>query len=209
MMRNLFFPLLMLVSMHAFSQTESSLNRLDAQGKRQGQWFMQQPERMGEEAFSEWGSYDHGMRTGTWYRFDGQGDVKSIQHYRLGMLDGEAKYFENGHLACVGHYYGLNPGRDFDTIFVLDPVKDIEYQRVVSTNRGSVKHGYWRFYDEQSGRLTRELYYIVDELVSKKEFAVAPIDSSYYKKREAALPQNQKHFYAPPRDKQFHYTEIK
>lgn len=208
MFRPAFFAALMLLSLQAFAQADTLLNRTDAQGKRQGQWFIRQPARMGEEAFTEWGSFDHGLRTGTWYRFDGQGDVKSIEHYRRGFLDGEAKYFENGHLACIGHYRGLNPGQDFDTIYVLDPVTDVEYKRVVSTDRGSVKHGLWRYYDESTGRLVRELYYVVDDVVSRKDFALAPADSAYYKRREAALPHHQKQLYEPPRDKQFHYTDF-
>lgn len=197
-----------MLALPVWSQPGFSANQTDAKGKRQGPWFIEQPARRGEEAFSEWGNYDHGLRTGTWYRFDGDGDIKSIEHYRLGALDGEAKYFENGHLACVGQYRGLNPFRDYDTIYVLDPVKDIEYKRVIPTERGTVKHGYWRYYDENTGRLTREIFYIIDEAVLRRDFAVAPVDSAYYRRREANLPHNQKHFYEPPKDKQFNYTDF-
>lgn len=192
----------------AGAQTSEEFNKTDAKGKAQGQWIVRQPARMGEEAYSEWGTFDHGIRTGVWYRFDGEGEVTAIQRYKLGMLDGEAKYFERGRLVCVGHYRGLNPGRAYDTIYVVDPVTDQEYKRVVSTDLGSVKHGTWQYYDEATGRLVRELEYQVDEVVARQDFAIAAIDSAYYKRREAAMPHNQKHLYKPPRDKQFRYTDF-
>jgi antitoxin component YwqK of YwqJK toxin-antitoxin module len=164
---------------------------------------------MGEDAYTEWGSFDHGIRTGVWYRFDSEGEVASIERYRLGMLDGEAKYFERGRLVSVGHYRGLNPGYAFDTIYVVDPVTDVEYKRVISTDRGTVKHGLWQYYDQETGRLVRELDYQIDEVVARKDFTIAAIDSAWYKRREAAMPHNQKRYYKPPRDKQVHYTDFK
>jgi hypothetical protein len=208
MIRVVFFACLLLCCLKAKAQAPTVLNQKDAKGKPQGQWLIQEPARMGEDAYSEWGTFDHGTRTGTWYRFDGEGEITSIQHYRLGALDGEAKYFEHGRLICVGHYRGLNPGRAFDTIYVMDPVTQIESRRVIPADRGTVRHGLWQYYDENTGRLVREIDYVVDEVIWRQDFAMAPIDSAYYKRREAAMPHNQKHYYKPPRDKQVHYTDF-
>jgi hypothetical protein len=81
--------------------------------------------------------------------------------------------------------------------------------RVISTDRGSVKHGLWQYYDERTGRLTREIDYQVDEVVARQDFAIAAVDSAWYKRREAAMPHNQKHYYKPPRDKQVNYTNFR
>lgn len=209
MIRILFFSFLVSCCLPAVAQEATPLNQVDAKGKQQGQWLIRQPARMGEEAYSEWGSYDHGIRTGVWYKFDGEGEVSAIERYRLGMLDGEAKYFERGRLVCVGHYRGLNPGYAYDTIYVADPVTDVEHKVIVSTDRGTVKHGLWQYYDETTGRLIREIDYQIDEVLARQDFSIAAADSAWYRKRESMTPVYPKHYYKPPRDKQFRYTNFK
>ena len=186
----------------------TAFNQTDDKGRPHGQWVINQPARMGEDAYAEWGSYEHGIKWGAWYKFDGDAQVTAIERYRDGMLDGEAKYFERGALVCIGHYRGLNPKNKFDTIYVLDPVTDVEIRKIISTDRGSLRHGVWRYYDVQTGRLTREVDYQLDEVIAKQDFSVAAIDSAWYKRREQAMPHNQKRFYKPPRDKQIHYTDF-
>src|SRR5690606_30255554 len=115
-------------------------------------------------------------KIGPWYRFDGDARVTAIENFRRGVRDGEAKYFENGALVTSGSFRGLNPDQKFDTIWVPDPIKDIEIKRVIPTERGSVRHGTWRYYDPRSGRLVREVEYVLDEVVDKKEFGIAPAD---------------------------------
>jgi antitoxin component YwqK of YwqJK toxin-antitoxin module len=181
-------------------------NQTDAQGRRNGQWIERFPARMGEEAFAEWGSYNEGRKFGPWYRYDGEARVVSIENFKRGVRDGEAKYFENGTLVVAGNFRGLNPDYKYDTIWVLDPVTDVEHKRVIPTEQGSVRHGFWRYYDPRSGRLIRELDYVLDEVVDKKEFSIAPVDSAWYKKREAAMPHMKNRFYKPPRGKQVSYT---
>jgi len=178
-------------------------NQTDAKGKANGQWIIKHPARMGEPAYSEWGTFVHGLKWGAWFQFDWDAQVTCIEHFRNGVLDGEAKYFENGVLVCVGNYRGLNPRYEYDTIVVVDPVTDAELTRIFPTDRGTFKQGLWRYYDPVTGRLQRELDYQLDEVVYRQDFSITPIDSVYYKKREAAMPHNQKHYYKPPRDKQY------
>ncbi len=192
-----------------YAQTPAELNQTDAKGKPQGEWLVRQPARMGEDAYTEWGSYDHGTRTGVWYRFDGEGAVAAIERYRLGVKDGETKYFEQGRLVCVGHYRGLNPSYAYDTIYVVDPVTDAERRVVIPTERGSVKHGLWQYYDERTGRLSREMEYSVDEIIAKQDFSIASADSAWYKKREAAKAVYPKNYYKPPAEKRHRYTDMK
>lgn len=166
------------------------LNQRDAKGRQHGPWYSLQPARMGEPSFSEFGSYDHGRKTGVWYRFDGESQLVSVEHYRNNVLDGEVKYFEAGQLTCIGHYRGLNPSQEYDTIIVTHPITGLEQLVPVRSDRGSLRHGLWRYYDAQTGRLIREEEYQVDDLVYQKSFALTKDDSLYYRKRSDALPHN-------------------
>lgn len=206
-MRILFAYLLLFFSGTALAQ-ETRFNLKDEKGQPHGQWVIQTPARMGEDAYAEWGSFDHGRKWGLWYRFDGEERVTAIERFRNGVLDGEVQYFENGALFCVGHYRGLNPFYAFDTIYVVDPVTFQEIRRILPTDRGSLKHGLWRYYDTRSGRLIREVDYQLGDVVASKEFSVSPVDSAWYKAREKAMPHNQKNIYKPPRNKQQHYTDF-
>lgn len=187
---------------------ETKFNQKDEKGLPQGQWVVQIPARMGEDAYAEWGTYEHGRKWGLWYRFDGEERVTAIERYKNGVLDGEVQYFESGLLFCVGNYRGLNPLYAYDTIYVVDPVSFQEIRRIIPTERGSLKHGLWRYYDIRSGRLIREVDYQLGDVLASKEFSVAPVDSAWYKAREKAMPHNQKHIYKPPRGKQQHYTDF-
>lgn len=214
-MKHLFLMVLacLVFPVYLFSQPEalasnnkpSPLNQNDKHGKKVGMWYTQQPERMGEEAYSEFGNYNAGRKTGIWYHMNNEGEITSIEQFRNNVLDGEVKYFEDGKLVCIGHYRGLNPDYAFDTIYVEHPVTGVEKQVVVATDRGTLKHGLWRFYDPQSGRLVREEDYQVDELIFRQEFALSNADSAYYAERNKRLPHNTKRIYQPPAGKRVHY----
>jgi len=184
-------------------------NLQDDHGRPQGQWIIRHPGGMGEDPYSEWGSYDHGSRVGAWYTFDRNGQVTAMEHFKQGQRDGEAKYFENGILVCVGHFRGLNPRYAYDTIIVTDPVTNLEITRVLPSESGSVKHGIWRYYDNETGRLVRELEYLLGEIIYKHNFTIAPVDSVYFKEQEAKLQIHKKKYYEPPRDKQFNYNDLR
>lgn len=187
---------------------ETKYNQKDEKGRPHGQWIVSTPARMGEDAYVEWGTYEHGQKWGVWYRFDNSERVVAIERFKNGVLDGEAQYFENGALECTGHYRGLSSRYAFDTIYVVDPVTDVETRRILPTERGTVKHGLWRYYDPRSGRLIREMDFQLGEVIASQEFSIAPVDSAWYKAREQSLPHNQKHIYKPPKSKQQHYTDF-
>ncbi len=199
------------VAMVATAQTTdnarpANLNKTDAQGKRNGMWAIVQPERMGEESFTEVGSYDHGVKYGSWYKLDEQGELLAMETFRNNVLDGEAKYFERGYLVATGNYRGLNPNRAVDTFMVENPVTGEQSLRSISTDRRTVRHGVWRFYDPETGRLLREEDYQVDELVYHKEFPMSKEDSLYYQKRVDKMPHKKSgNYYKPPTNKQTTY----
>jgi hypothetical protein len=147
------------------------------------------------------GHYDHGQKNGFWYISDGQGNMITIESYKHDVRDGEVKYFEQGQLTCVGHYRGLNPKVALDTVLIVDPISGDEKLVAVPTERGSIKHGSWRFYDPISGRLIKEEEYQVDALIFKKEFSISPADSSYYQMRNRLLPHNANRLPAPSKFK--------
>ena len=180
---------------------KSLMNQTNKKGQRTGLWLVQQPERMGEEAYGEFGTYLNGRKTGVWYRMTNMGEVQAIEHYKDNLLDGEVKYFEAGRLVCIGHYRGLNPDQKYDTIFVMDPITQAEKLVRLPTDRGTLKHGTWRFYDPETGRLTKEEEWSVDELISRNEFTISKFDSAYYERRVKAMPHSQKRNYMPPASK--------
>ena len=201
---------LLYLAMVATAQTNAprpaNINKLDLRGKRTGMWVISQPERMGEEGYTEFGSYDRGSKYGAWYKLDEQGELIAMETYRNNVLDGEAKYFERGFLIATGNYRGLNPARAVDTFIVENPITGEQSLRSISTDRRTVRHGLWRFYDGRTGRLLREEDYQVDELVYQKEFPMSKEDSLYYQKRIEKMPHKQKsNYYKPPADKQTSY----
>lgn len=195
-MRLLSFLFLLLCAQPVSAQTaqpeqeRTELNQTDSKGLRQGMWLHRMPARMGEPAYLEFGYYSNGEKTGTWYRFDANGVPEAIEQYSRNVLNGEVKYFDDGRLTVVGHYRGLNPEYTVDTIVVEDPVTGAERLVPVSSERGTIRHGLWRFYDPMTGRLLREDFYQLDEKVSGKTFGLSQSDSAYYKQRDAILPHN-------------------
>ncbi len=144
------------------------INKTDTKGNKNGMWLLTQPARMGEPSQTEFGTYEHGNKAGLWYKLDGEGELLAVETYKNNVLDGEAKYYENGRLNCIGYYRGLNPKYEYDTVFVTDPVTHNEITRFVPTEKGTMRHGTWRFYDTDNGRLIREEDYQVDQLVFAK-----------------------------------------
>lgn len=153
---------------------------------------------MGEPGYTEFGRFDHGSKTGIWYKIDQNGELMAAETYRNNVLDGEVKYYYNGILTAKGFYRGLNPEKEYDTIVVEDPVTGLQSLRPVHNDRYTVRHGAWKFYDYETGKLVREEEYQVDSIVYSKEFSLVSIDSAYYKKREANMPHNKKKTHSKP-----------
>lgn len=167
-----------------------SINQTDDRGKPHGAWYIYKEALRGEPSESVFGEYEHGMKTGLWYVSDGQGNMVSIESFKMDVRDGEAKYFENGFLTCIGHFRGLNPKIALDTVLITHPITGEEKLVYVPTERGSVRHGSWRFYDEFTGRLIKEEQYQIDELIYRKDFSISPADSTHFQQRNKNLPHS-------------------
>lgn len=179
------------------------VNEKDAQGRPNGLWVLSAPAAMGEPATTEFGKYEHGIKYGPWYTLDGEGELMSMETFRNNVLDGEAKYFTQGRLSAEGYYKGLNPEREYDTILVEDPLTGMQILRPVHNERNTVRHGPWRFYDSETGRLVKEEEYQVDSLIYSKNFPMSKADSVFYKKREAKMPHNNNADPRPARKSKF------
>lgn len=171
-------------------KTDVPLNKLDKDGQRSGPWWITNPAGLGESAYSEFGNYTAGIKYGKWYKIDHEGDITAVETYRYGRLDGEAKYYTKGILYASGSYRTFYTGGGArDSIWVMDPNTDIEHRREVLSDTNTVRHGVWRFYDEETGKLLREEEYELDSLILKSNY-ISPADSAALKKKEAALPHN-------------------
>ncbi len=190
-------------------QGADNLNKLDENGNRHGYWWINEPALRGEEAYTTFGTYDHGQKTGKWYKTNDQGEVLSIENYTFDVLNGEAKYFDRGRVTSIGNYRGLNPTHEFDTVAVVDPATGAETLRAIPSDKGSVRHGLWRYYDMNTGMLVREEEYQVDELIYRKDFNRPQQDSVALKKQDEKLKREQAGpYYSPPKKKQVSYTEF-
>ncbi|MBL7717208.1 MAG: hypothetical protein JNL72_00120 [Flavipsychrobacter sp.] len=177
----------------ALPETRVPLNQTDNQGKRDGPWWITTPSHKGEPAVSKYGTYSHGTKFGKWYTIDNEGDIAAVEMYRDDMLDGEVKYYTNGIMYCSGSYKAFNSDGVADTVIVVNSDTHEETQREIVQDPVSLRHGTWRFYDEQTGKLLREEEYQVDSLIYKKNY-VSPADSTALRKRELAMPHNQKKY---------------
>lgn len=164
------------------------LNKYDGQGKRHGTWLNIVDERKGEQAYKEAGDYNHGRKVGVWYKMDQQGNMVAIENYKWGVLDGEAKYFDNGQVMVIGRYRGLNPDVEVDTIMVEDPVTEVQSLVPVKSDVHSVRHGTWRYYNEKTGNIARIEEYQVDKLIYEEEFLYTKEDSLRFMQRMKSMP---------------------
>ncbi|MBA3829282.1 MAG: hypothetical protein H0X33_10125 [Taibaiella sp.] len=184
------------------------INLADANGYPDGTWLLTTKAKMGEPGMNEFGSYEHGRKTGKWCKMDAEGNLVSMETYQNNMLDGEVKYYEEGRLSCIGHYRRAGGKTLCDTVIVTDPETGLESIKYAPRERNSQKHGQWRFYDPETKRLIKEQEYQVDNLIYEKNYPMSKQDSVYLAKRIKALPHNSKQEYTPPKGKQVSYTNF-
>lgn len=170
-----------------------SLNKRDKEKRKQGTWFYRHEARMGEPAYAEFGNYKDDKKNGTWYKVDKDGVIIAIENYSRNVLNGTAHYYQNGRLVCTGNYRGLNPDNKYDSVLVVDINTYEEKMVAVLSERGSVRHGIWRYYDPESGHMTREEEYQIDDLIDKKDFFfTSKSDSILLKQNHENRPHNKK-----------------
>lgn len=167
------------------------LNQYDEKGKRSGLWLITVKSIKGEPPYTEVGSYIKGEKSGLWYKMNEKGNMVAIENYKRDVLDGEVKYFNNGQIAIIGKYRGLNPDLPVDTIMVVEPVTGEQTLVPVPADIGSVRHGTWRYYNTM-GTIDRIEEYQIDEVIYEEVFTYTKEDSLRYQKRLQNMPDPNK-----------------
>lgn len=213
-MRYLFLGLA-LVSTVANAQLKSyiigvkgdTLNRVDAKGLKQGPWVVKVPDLRGEPGYEEEGIFKDDQKEGRWVRYSLIGDKLAAENYRWGQKDGKCQYFNNGgDLVREESWLAANPKNPYDTIPIVDlqdPTKILRYQ-VVKLEEASVRHGQWRYYDAQTGRIERSEMYVLNRIKTKDDEEtgdeLAPIDPATGKPATAKKEEKEKKPLAKPKE---------
>lgn len=164
-----------------------TINRIDNKNNKIGNWVFITRGGYGEPDIIWHGKYDNGIKTGVWKQYTTDGKIVAEEFYRKGNLDGEAKYYDEGHLYCIGNYLALRSHNEYDTILVEDPVTNMEKKVVIKTDVGSVRHGFWTYYDVPTRNVKRVVEYQADEIIYEKEYE-AKVDSTYIKQQLKKMP---------------------
>jgi antitoxin component YwqK of YwqJK toxin-antitoxin module len=187
------FSFVLLLSLGAKAQWKSyiigvkgdTLNRVDAKGLKQGPWSIHVDELRGNPGYEEEGYFVNDQKEGRWVRYSLQGDKLAIENYRWGQKDGKCQYFNTAEdLIRDESWLAANPKNPYDTIPVYDindATKILRFQ-IVKLDEASVKHGTWRYYDPQTGRIEKTEQYVLNRLKTKDDDTaqaddeLAPID---------------------------------
>lgn len=147
----------------SFKLTEKgdTINIVDAAGLKQGKWVLRVEEIRGEPGYEEEGIYKDDKREGVWRQYNLVGDLIGVENYFKGGKDGIQQYYTYlGNLYREESWRAYNPDAPFDTIPIYGSGNGeiVEY-KIVKAELYSVKHGEWKFFDPESGRLTKSEKY--------------------------------------------------
>lgn len=164
-----------------------TINQSDEKNNRLGFWLIVNKPGYGEPSTIEYGKYDNNIKSGVWKSYTIEGKIISTEFFKKGNRSGEARYYEDGYLYCIGNYLALNNLYDYDTILVEDPITNIEKPVIIKTDVGSVRHGYWTYYEPPSTEIKKIVEYQADEIIYEKEY-ITKADSVYLLKRMKLFP---------------------
>ena len=127
-----------------------TLNAIDKNDKKQGRWVIHVDELRGEPGFEEEGVFKDGQKDGYWRKYNLDGDLIAVEHYKLGGKDGVQQYFSFlGELQREESWRGYNPDSPYDTIAVYGSgSNEIVDFKIVKAEPYSVKQGTWKYYDQ-------------------------------------------------------------
>lgn len=164
-----------------------TLNRIDEKQHKTGPWLITHSAHYGEEGYMEYGIYQQNQKHGIWKGYTLEGQLLSVENFKMGRRDGEVRYYENGYLVCVGNFLALHAKNKYDTILIEDPVTNILKPKIVETSLGSVKHGFWTYYEPGTKRISKIEEYAIDELVYERSY-VSKTDSVYILQKMKSFP---------------------
>jgi antitoxin component YwqK of YwqJK toxin-antitoxin module len=164
-----------------------SINIVDVAGLKQGKWVLRVEELRGEPGYEEEGIFKNDKREGVWRQYNLVGDLIGVENYYKGGKDGIQQYYTYlGNLYREESWRAYNPDAPFDTIPVYGTSSNeiIEF-KIVKAEQYSVRHGEWRYFDPETGRMVKNEIYDRGHL--KKPEAAQPAvakEKSPYKKPE-------------------------
>ena len=183
--------LFLLISAKGFSQCRTykigvkgdTLNCVDMNGTKQGRWVNELPPLRGEKGYEEQGVYINGKKEGQWQQFTLDGDLLAIENYRWGNKNGRCMYYNPfGQPVREESWKAVNPDNPYDTldIFSLNDPTKVERQEVVRLDGHTLRHGTWKYFDQDLGTVVKTEQYRLDKLIvaGVAEDELAPIDIS-------------------------------
>lgn len=181
-MRSILFVFL-LFSVSGFAQwkdykltsTGDTLNRVDKIGRKWGPWKLHYDTNRGEPGYEEEGWFEKDRKEGEWRLFTLMGDLVGIEYYKWGLKDSICRYFtKDGELRLEQSWRALNPDKQYDTLEIEDPDKFNTYRTVIVKNEGAaVKHGIWKYYEPETGRVIRSERFTLGQLEQEAKAAVS------------------------------------
>jgi hypothetical protein len=164
-----------------------SINIVDAAGLKQGKWVLRVEELRGEPGYEEEGIFKNDNREGVWRQYNLVGDLIGVENYYKGGKDGIQQYYTYlGNLYREESWRAYNPDAPFDTIPVYGTSSNeiIEF-KIVKAEQYSVRHGEWRYFDPETGRMVKNEKYDRGHL-KKPEAATTAVakEKTPYKKPE-------------------------
>lgn len=142
------------------SDRGDTLNAIDQSNKKQGKWINNIPELRGEPGYEEEGKYVNNEKSGTWRKYNLNGDLIAIENYKNGGKHGSQDYFNFlGRLLKHEEWKGYDPDAPYDTIpiYGMGNNEVIEY-KIIKANQYSVPHGEWKYYGEGGMVINVEKY---------------------------------------------------
>ena len=126
----------------------------------------------GEPGYDEEGIYIDGKKEGVWRLYTQMGDLFAIENYRWGNKDGLNRYFDIAGMIREESWKAVNPANPFDTVDVYDPMNENKVVRqIVKIEGTAVKHGKWKYFDSETGRITRSEDWFLDKKQDPNSFA--------------------------------------
>ena len=146
---------------YELTANRDTINAIDKKDLKQGKWVLHTGELRGEPGYEDEGVFKNGKKEGVWRRFNLNGDLTAIENYRYGGKDGVQQYFTMmGDLGREESWHAYNPDTPYDTIPVYGQGNnEILTYKIVKAEQYSVKHGTWKFYDPNTGRLIKSETY--------------------------------------------------
>ncbi len=190
-MKALLFFYFVIVSFITMAQYKSykilesgdTLNRVDLNNKKVGRWKIHVNALRIEPAFDEEGLFVNNLKEGIWRKYDEYGLLLAKENYKWGMKNGLQQYLSDGRLVREESWRAVDPIKKFDTIDVQDVYDDNKYiQRIFKVESYAQPHGYWKYFDPETGRTLKTENFVLGELFQPQVQQIVPVIDTAVKK---------------------------